>query len=167
MKHLPLDNPLREFLRIFGLVERVMQPYFARFHISGSQWGVLANLHRAELTGSPSLRLSELSERLLIRPPSVTGLIDRLERSSLVRRVASRDDLRVRLIQLTSAGRELVGRILTFHDQQVGKVLGGLNEDEQGELRRLLSLWGCHLQNLLENEQPAVKGTGLVLNGKR
>src|SRR5438132_203931 len=97
VKHLPMDNPLREFIRIFGLVERVMQPYFARFGISGSQWGVLVNLYRSELKGCKGLPLRELSERLLIRPPSVTGLVDRLERSSLVRRVSSAKDLRVRL----------------------------------------------------------------------
>src|SRR5437016_8465422 len=121
-KHFAMDNSLREFIRIFGLVERVMQPYFARFGISGSQWGVLVNLYRSELKGCKGLPLRELSERLLIRPPSVTGLVDRLERSSLVRRVSSAKDLRVRQIQLTSGGRNLVERILSVHDHQVNKV---------------------------------------------
>src|SRR5262249_37859305 len=106
------NNALREVIRTYGLVERVMLPYFGRFGITGSQWGVLRNLHRAEQAGSPALRLSELSERLLIRPPSVTGLIDRLERAGLVRRTVGPTDLRVRQIQLTAAGRELVERVL-------------------------------------------------------
>src|SRR5205807_10008939 len=89
-----MDNALREIIRTFGLVERVMQPYFAQFGISGSQWGVLRNLHRAEAEGRSGLRLSELSERLLIRPPSVTGLIDRLQRARLVVRDGSPTDLR-------------------------------------------------------------------------
>ena len=72
----PTENAFRELIRTFGLVERVMQPYFASFGITGSQWGALINLHRAEQDGSPRLRLSALGERLLIRPPSVTGLID-------------------------------------------------------------------------------------------
>jgi DNA-binding MarR family transcriptional regulator len=160
------DNPLRELIRIFGLVERVMLPYFAQFGISGSQWGVLVNLKRAERAGSRGLRLRELSERLLIRPPSVTGLIDRLERSSLVRRVPSQDDLRVRRIQLTADGRHLVARILSGHDSQVSKVMAGLNAEEQLELRRLLANWGHHLQKLLDNEnsEPVAVGSGLVLS---
>src|SRR5438132_3373898 len=117
------DNPLRQMIRSFGLVERVMQPYFARFGISGSQWGVLRNLHRAEQEGHAALRVTELSDRLLIRPPSVTGLIDRLERSKLVRRYASSVDSRVRHIQLTVAGRRLVEQILAQHGNQVSKVL--------------------------------------------
>src|SRR5713101_9551992 len=80
------DNPLREFIRVEGLVERVMQHYFARFGISGSQWGLLRTLHRAEQEGHTRLRLTDLSDRLLIRPPSVTGAVDRLERAGLVAR---------------------------------------------------------------------------------
>src|SRR5436309_9189942 len=77
------DNPLREFIRVEGLVERVMQHYFARFGISSSQWGLLRTLHRAEEDGQSRLRLTDLSDRLLIRPPSVTGAVDRLERAGL------------------------------------------------------------------------------------
>src|SRR5436309_11360463 len=84
----PAESAFRELLRTFGLLERVMQPYFARYGISGSQWGVLRNLHRAAGEGRPGLRVVELSERLLIRPPSVTGALDRLERAGLVERRA-------------------------------------------------------------------------------
>src|SRR6516165_1881415 len=82
----PTESTFRELVRTFGLVERVMQSHFARFGISGAQWGVLRNLHRAEQEGLPGLRLTDLSDRLLIRPPSVTGAVDRLERAGLVDR---------------------------------------------------------------------------------
>src|SRR5919108_5259971 len=89
----PAEGAFRELLRVLGLLERVMQPYFAQFGISGSQWGVLRNLHRAEEEGLPGLRLTELSDRLLVRPPSVTGAVDRLVRAGLVAREASVSDL--------------------------------------------------------------------------
>src|SRR6516162_9553344 len=90
------DNPIRELVRTFGLLEKVMHPYFARFGISGSQWGVLRNLYRAEEEGLSGLRLIDLGERLLIRPPSVTGVVDRLERAALVLRGGSLTDLRAK-----------------------------------------------------------------------
>src|SRR6516165_11847598 len=96
----PAGMAFRELIRTFGLVERVMHPYFARFGITGSQWGVLRNLHRAEEEGLPRLRLTELGERLLIRPPSVTGLVDRLERARLVARHGSPTDLRTKQVSL-------------------------------------------------------------------
>src|SRR5436853_4320989 len=119
----PPENALREMIRVFGLVEKVMQPYFARFGISGAQWGVMRNLHRAEQDGLPGLRLTDLSERLLIRPPSVTGVVDRLERAGLVNRGGSTIDLRAKLVSLSSAGRELMERVLQGHGQQIARVM--------------------------------------------
>src|ERR1043166_4189415 len=81
------DETFRTLLRTLGSLERVMQPYFARHGISGAQWGVLRTLYRAEQAGDAGLRLVDLSERLLIRPPSVTGVVGRLERAGLLSRV--------------------------------------------------------------------------------
>src|SRR5262249_3520570 len=92
----PTESAFRGLIRTWGLLERVMQSYFAQFGISGSQWGVLRNLHRAEQEGLPGLRLTDLGDRLLIRPPSVTGAIDRLERAGLVVRDGSPTDLRAK-----------------------------------------------------------------------
>src|SRR5438105_14664063 len=109
------ERALREFAQVFGLLDRVMQPYFAQFGISSSHWAVLRNLHRAENEGLPGLRLTDLSERLLIRPPSVTGVVDRLERAGLVSRDGSPIDLRTKVVKLSPAGREIIGRILQGH----------------------------------------------------
>jgi DNA-binding MarR family transcriptional regulator len=143
------DNPLREFIRVEGLLDRVMQPYFARFGISGSQWGLLRTLHRAEQEGLSGLRLTDLSDRLLIRPPSVTGAVDRLERAGLVARDHAAVDLRSKLVALTKKGRQLIDRILAVHEQQIATVLGGLNWKEQAEFHRLLRRLGQHLEGLL------------------
>jgi DNA-binding MarR family transcriptional regulator len=143
------DNPLREFIRVEGLVERVMQHYFARFGISGSQWGLLRTLHRAEEEGQSRLRLTDLSDRLLIRPPSVTGAVDRLERAGLVARDHATVDQRSKLVGLTSKGRQLIQRILAVHEQQIVKVLSGLTKKEQAEFHRLLRRLGQHLEGLV------------------
>src|SRR5215831_17838563 len=107
----PDENAFRELIRTFGLLERVMHPYFARFGITGAQWGVLRNLHRNEENGLGGMRLGELSEQLLIRPPSVTTVVDRLERAGLVRRESVPADLRARHVVLTDKGRQLIGRV--------------------------------------------------------
>jgi DNA-binding MarR family transcriptional regulator len=149
----PTENVFRELIRTFGLAERVMQPYFARFGISGSQWGVLRNLYRTEQEGRPGLRLVELSNRLLVRPPSMTGVVDRLERAGLVVRHGLAMDLRAKHVGLTDAGRELVERILEVHDEQMQTILAGLSAPEQAELHRLLLLWQQHLKSMLDGEQ--------------
>jgi DNA-binding MarR family transcriptional regulator len=145
----PVEGTFRELLRVLGLLERVMQRYFAQFGISGSQWGVLRNLHREEQQGLPGLRLTDLSERLLIRPPSVTGVVDRLERAGLVVRDESPLDMRAKQVALTARGRELVERVLAVHGRQIDTVLGVLSPAEQTELHRLLSMLEQHLEGVL------------------
>src|SRR5687768_6498429 len=89
----------------FGLLKRVMEPYFAHFGLSGAQWGVLRTLRRMEAGGQPEPRLTDLGNHLLVRPPSMTGAVDRLQRLGLVRRSASPTDQRAKHVSLTPTGR--------------------------------------------------------------
>jgi DNA-binding MarR family transcriptional regulator len=149
----PADQALRSLVHAFGLLERVMHPYFARFGITGSQWGVLRTLQRAEAAGLGELRLTDLSDRLLVRPPSVTGVVDRLERLSLVAREAIPGDLRAKRVTLTRKGRELVARVHAAHGPQVDAMLAGLNPGEQADLHRLLGRLTNHLEGLLNKQE--------------
>src|SRR4051794_15867202 len=107
-----VDGTFRSLVLTIGAFKRVMEPYFARFGIGGSQWGVLRNLYRAEEEGVPSLRLTDLSGRLIIRPPSVTEVVNRLQRMGLVKRAEVSGDQRAKHVCLTRAGRKLVRRVL-------------------------------------------------------
>lgn len=151
----PPERAFRSLVRTFGLIERVMQPYFARFGISGSQWGVLRALLRAETDGHDGMRVTDLSEKLLIRPPSVTGVVDRLERAGLVLRDTAAEDLRVKRVRLTARGRRVVEQVRAVYADQVDSLLGGLNAAEQSEFQRLLDRISGHLEELLEH--PPVK----------
>ena len=142
------EPAFRALIRTLGLLKRVMEPYFARHGISASQWAVLRNLNRAEEEGLAGLRSTDLSGRLLVRPPSVTGIIDRLQRMGLVRREASHSDQRAKLVRLSDSGRKLVDRVREGHSQRVQSVLGGLSASERRELNRLLTRVGDHLEQL-------------------
>jgi DNA-binding MarR family transcriptional regulator len=166
MTHSPASWPVadtaaeatfRSLIRTFGSLERVMQPYFLRFGISGAQWGILRTLQRAEADGIPALRVTELSHRLLIRPPSVTGVVDRLVRDGLVKRESLPSDLRVKQVSLTAKGRERVRQVLDVHGAQVGKVLSGLSPEEQVELGRLLDRLREHLGMMAEASEGTAK----------
>lgn len=129
-----------------------MEPYFAQHHITSSQWAVLGILSCGHNGHEGGLRLTDLSDRLLVRPPSVTGVVDRLQRMGLVRREISQDDHRAKMVVLTDDGHRIVQRVREGHAQRVQGVLGALKEEEQQELRRLLMQLGDHLEELAEAE---------------
>ena len=146
------ETAFRAMIRAYGLARRVMDPYFARYGISGSQWGVLRVLHRAEAAKEPGLLLSDLGKRLLVRPPSITGTVDRLERLNLVLRTVSPTDLRAKIVSLTSAGRQLIERLREGHQARLRMILSGLSDEEQGELQRLLEKFSAHMKDLADQE---------------
>jgi DNA-binding MarR family transcriptional regulator len=145
----PAEGDLRELMRTLGLLVRLQESYFARFGLSGAQWGILRSLQRATQEGRTGLRLTDLSDRLLIRPPSVTGVVDRLERAGLVERKESRIDLRAKQVTLTERGRELVARVAAMHGVWADTVLNEFSADEMSEIRRLLDRFQHHLEELL------------------
>jgi DNA-binding MarR family transcriptional regulator len=142
------DGVFQSLLKVFGLLRRTMEPYFATFGISGSQWAVLIVLYRAKNEGLSGLWLKDIGDRLLIRPPSVTGVVDRLHRLGLVMREASLTDSRAKQVNLTPAGSELVERILEGHKAKIDSLLGGLAASEQNQLRQLLDRISVHLEKI-------------------
>ena len=85
-----------------------------------------------------SLPMSKMGQRLQLHPTSITNIVDRLERSALVRRRPHPTDGRTTLVEITDDGRELAGRATAaVTDVEFGLV--GLDPDEVTTLTGLLA----------------------------
>jgi DNA-binding MarR family transcriptional regulator len=82
--------------------------------------------------------MSALSQWMKVSNGNITGVVDRLERDGLVQRQAQADDRRVKLISLTTLGRERFERMAAVHKAWITEVLGGLADEDMGELHRQL-----------------------------
>ena len=56
------------------------------------------------------LKVSDLARLMFVRPATVVGILDRLERKGLAARTRSREDRRVVTVELTRAGKDLVNQ---------------------------------------------------------
>ena len=111
-----------------------------------NDYEVLLRLSRAE--GS-RMRRVDLAQEVLLTPSGITRLLEGLERSGFVERVACKEDLRVSYAQLTSAGRTKlraagkthvagIHRLFLDHfdaDERavLGELLGRLTDGDDGE----------------------------------
>ena len=102
--------------------------------LTPSQYNILRIL-RGE--GKP-LPILEIASRTVTVVPGITGLIDRLEKAEFVVRRRCTEDRRVIFVEITAAGRALLGRldqpVLDLHRQ----VMGPLSDAELKKLIRLL-----------------------------
>lgn len=85
-----------------------------------------------------ALPMAKASARLQVHPTSVTNTVDRLEAAKLVERVPHPSDRRATLIEITTAGRELVAQATEELNAKVF-ALPGLPPDRLHTLLQLLA----------------------------
>ena len=93
--------------------------------ITPEQWTILLALW--EKDGVPQ---QELCNETFKDKPSMTRLIDNMERQHLVVRISDKNDRRTNLIHLTKTGRELEGRAFKIANITLEEALSGLTTDE-------------------------------------
>ena len=108
-----VENGLRERLRI-------------KHGTTLPRFDVMAMLHRAP----NGLRMSELSEQLMVSNGNVTGIVGRLAEDGMITRVSEKGDRRARHVQLTDKGRRWFEELAADHEQWIDGQFRGLGRDE-------------------------------------
>lgn len=85
-----------------------------------------------------AMPLNRISQEMLVTPPNITGVVDRLESKRLVKRVADEEDRRATIIELTSKGRRLQEILAKRYNKFMKEVLLEFTDNEQITLRSLL-----------------------------
>lgn len=125
-------------------INHVMSRNFRRdgLEITPEQWVVLAFLWKEE--GVTQQRLCDATFR---DKPSMTRLIDNLEKAGLVERKTSPTDRRANLIYLTDEGRFIEEMANDAIAHTVETALRGLNEEQISQIRVILSTVFANMQD--------------------
>jgi MarR family transcriptional regulator, organic hydroperoxide resistance regulator len=129
MRVAPQQEPQAREEGLADLLARASHLLAESFHaqvkshgLAVSEWRVLAAL--AERDGLP---MTQLGRQLLLKQPTLTKVIDRMERTFLVSRRTVREDRRRALVDLTEFGRQLATPLLASareHEAWVARALG-------------------------------------------
>ena len=99
-----------------GRVMRRVYDYYdqrlSKFDLTPSQFFVFNALCMGD-----GITVGEIGERVHLDNSTLTGIIDRMERSGYVERRPNPDDRRSVLVNLTEKAKELAPRILEFADE--------------------------------------------------
>lgn len=98
---------------------------------------------------------SVLAATLGVEPPTVTKMLQRMERNGLVERSSDPTDGRVRLVSLTAAGRAARDGAAGMWDTLEAATVAGLDRDERSELIALLAKVAEQLEAAQDQDDPS------------
>jgi DNA-binding MarR family transcriptional regulator len=116
-------------------VARRLQKNFrtAGLEITIEQWSVLYHLWKEDC-----LSQQELCNRTFRDKPSITRLLDNLEKQKLVKRTASKTDRRINLVCLTENAQALQQQTIDLANQTMNEALNGIAKEEIEVVKNVL-----------------------------
>ena len=129
---------IRTWLRLLScetvIEQRIRSKFRENFSVTLPQFDVLSELEHANET----LTMSQLSKELMVSNGNITGVVDRLEKNGLVKRVRPDHDRRIQFIELTDTGAAEFKRMAQHHEQWLEELFSGVSADEMNKLQALL-----------------------------
>lgn len=149
----PKDCPYYLVTRVSLAATSVFKKVFAEAGLTELKPAYIGTL--MSLWNEDGLKLIELGRRAGLEPSTMTGLIDRMERDDLVKRVPDPDDRRVLKIYLTDAGHAIEDTMARAVDRVMAQVLSGIGDDDISHLKDTLRkvLANIHEENFDEQTE--------------
>lgn len=143
-EELGFKNPIRlgqheAILNVYytgtGFKKRVTE-FLKQYGLTDVQFNVLLLLG-TQSNDDGGLNQAQLSDMMLVNRANITSLIDRMEKTNLVKRTAA-DDRRYNIIKLTAKGKGLLEKVDPLYAKEIKRVMSPLSEPEQKKLIAML-----------------------------
>ena len=124
MPDMPPDHPV-DYVALADFRQALRQ-FMVFSEERAAEHGLTPQQHQALLAirGAPGehVTIGDLAKRLVLKPHSATGLVDRLESVGLVERRASATDRRSATIDLTPKALESLERLSATHQEELRRL---------------------------------------------
>ena len=141
---------VRLWLRMLACTNRienfVRQNLQSKFETTLPRFDLMAQLERAP----QGLKMSELSQRMMVTGGNVTGITDGLEKDGLVVREVDPTDRRVFYVKLSAEGQRQFRRMAAEHEQWVIGLFEGMSMKHKNQLAELLGDLKRHISQSSE-----------------
>jgi DNA-binding MarR family transcriptional regulator len=137
---------VRLWLRMLACTNRienfVRQNLQAKFDTTLPRFDLMAQLERSP----KGLKMSELSQRMMVTGGNVTGITDGLEKEGLVIREVDAADRRVYRVKLSAEGQRQFRRMAAEHEQWIIGLFEGMTVKHKNQLVELLGDLKRHIR---------------------
>jgi DNA-binding MarR family transcriptional regulator len=137
---------VRLWLRMLACTNRIenffRQNLQTKFETTLPRFDLMAQLERAP----QGLKMSELSQRMMVTGGNVTGITDGLEKEGLVIREVDAADRRVFRVKLSAEGQRQFRRMAAEHEQWIIELFKGMTVKHKNQLVELLGDLKRHIR---------------------
>lgn len=127
-----VEDAIRAFRGAVATIDNIRLDLWDEDGLTMTQLRLVSTLY---LDGRRSV--GELAEMMHVRPPTVSGIIDRLIARGLVERMHDSDDRRVVYIELTEEGRGILGQLEEVGRPYLTEIFARMGEEK---VRRFISI---------------------------
>ena len=99
------------------------------------------------------LSQTDLAERMRIEPPTLVGILDRMERDGWIRRGGDANDRRRKLVEATPAAKPAWNKIVAVAKRVRTRATRGMTASQLAQLKKLLRLVQSNLQEASERRE--------------
>lgn len=127
-------DSIEEYLRkVDYIIRKKGRVILSDFNITVPQFTALQTL-----INNGDMTISELSQKMDLACSTITDLIDRMEKTSLVRRRKDEQDKRVVRVEVLQEGHDILARVLEKRIEFLSEKLKGVTEEDKRTLRTAL-----------------------------
>ena len=99
------------------------------------------------------LSQTDLAERMRIEPPTLVGILDRMERDGWIRRAGDVNDRRRKLVEATPAAKPAWNKIVAVAKRVRSRATRGMTPAQLAQLKKLLTLVQTNLAPAAEQRE--------------
>jgi DNA-binding MarR family transcriptional regulator len=129
--------------RFIFLISKVCQKLIINLQKSFSESGIevtpIQGMLLFFLQKNDGSSLTQISQGLMLENPTITGLVDRLEKSGYVKRSEHPDDRRVYLVHITEKGKKVANKALPIVKKLNEEIKKGYSKEEVENFKKILT----------------------------
>jgi len=120
------DNILQRIMTSYNDISKSINPKgLLKINLTSAQIKLLTFFSDRD-----AFTMTELSRNLNVTMPTMTAMVDRLVKSTMIKRERDDVDRRVVTVTLTDAGRKVLKKLIRIRRVEMEKILMNLNDEE-------------------------------------
>lgn len=144
---LPVLSVVSEMVRFSTIVSSYLDTHFQRYGLSQPGFLTLMILYSDDTKQWTAILLAE---ELNVKAPTMTGILDTLEKLGYISRIPSKTDRRKNYIELSKSGKSKLKKILPDHISKIQSAFGQLKSNFLKEANSIFSELESSLEKLIE-----------------